>query len=158
MKNFFNRQTGFTLIEIMLVVAIVALLATIAVPQMLRSRMNANEVTAISALRTVASACQEYYNDVVPHTYPPDLPTLSTAIPSYIDPVLANATARSRAKQGYWFTYTRVDGEHFTIIAWPSYFGRTGARNFFTDETSIITYTTTEDEPPTPTSPAVVYQ
>lgn len=157
MKNFINRHTGFTLIEIMLVVGIIALLATIAVPQMLRSRINANEVAAISALRTLANACQAYYNDIIPHTYPLNLPALNSTSPPYIDAVLANATARSRAKQGYWFSYTRLDAEHFTVIAWPRYFGRTGTRNFFTDETSIVTYTTTEDESPTATSPTVAH-
>lgn len=110
-------KKGFTLIEIIIVIAIISLLATFAIPQMLRSRMNANELGAIAALRTISDACQAYYNAVVPHTYPSALTDLTypNSNPSYIDPALANAVNASSSKQGYYFTYTLIDSD---ILQW----------------------------------------
>lgn len=135
---------GFTLIEILVVIGIISVLLTFAIPQMLRSRMNANELAAITALRTISNACQCYYNDVTPHTYPPDLAGLTTpnVTPPYINSTLAAAIDIAHTRQGYYFTYNLVDSEHFTLVAWPKSFGRTGGRNFFVNELGNITYTT----------------
>jgi type IV pilus assembly protein PilA len=141
--TFFSpTKAGFTLIEIMIVIGIIALLAAFAIPQMLRSRMNANELAAIAALRTISDSCQSYYNAVVPHTYPTNLSDLTfpNSNPSYVDPVLANAVDPANTKQGYYFSYTLLDSEHFTVIAWPGSFGRTGTRNLFVNELGTITY------------------
>ncbi len=145
-----SRQ-GFTLIEIMIVISIIALLAAFAIPQMLRSRMNANELSAITAMRTAGDACQAYYNVTLPHSYPSELTDLTypNSNPSYIDPVLANATSVGSSKQGFYFTYTLTDAEHFAIIAWPSAFGRTGSRNFFVNELGVITYNKQDGLAPT---------
>ncbi len=146
-----SDRKGFTLVEIMIVIGIVALLASIAIPQMLRSRMNANEVAAIAAVHAVGSACQSYYADVVPHTYPSALSDLvaPASNPGYLDPSLTAAIDTANTKQGYYFTYIREDEEHFTCVAYPASWARTGGRNFFIDEIGTMTYNSTEDLAPT---------
>lgn len=144
-------KRGFTLIEIMIVIAIISTLVVLAIPSMLRSRMNANELSAISSLKTMNNGCQAFYANTIPHTYPSQLTDLISpnSNPPYIDSVLA-----SGRKQGYDFTYQFVDSENFTINADPITFGRTGGRHFFIDETGVIR-ATSEDRVATSSDPAV---
>ena len=153
MRRMMKTQTGFTLIEIMLVVGIIALLATFAIPQMLRSRMNANETSAIAAMRTISNAAQSYYNDVIPHTYPPNLLSMASSVPPYIDLTLGQARRRADAKQGYYYVYDQENSENFTVVGRPSFFGRTGERNFFVDETGVVTFNRLDGVDPDENSP-----
>ena len=133
-------EKAFTLVEIMIVVAIIATLAALSIPSMLRARMQANEGTAVTSCKLIAGSCQTYYNQVSPHTYPSTLSGLTspTSDPPYIDSSLAGATSAAAARQGYYYTYVLVDAEHFTLNATPASLGRTGSRYFFVDETAII--------------------
>lgn len=130
-----KTRRGFTLVEIMIVVAILMTLATLAISSVLRARHNANEMAAVASCRSIVTACQNYYSGVYPHTYPSGLSDLVPPIssPGYIDSVLATGT-----KQGYTFTYARIDPESFTLNAAPTSVGKTGTRYFFADETSVI--------------------
>jgi type II secretory pathway pseudopilin PulG len=127
--------TGFTLVEIMIVVAIVMTLATLVVSSVLRARHNANELAAVAAIKTVITACQNFYANTLPHTYPSGLSDLIAPVsnPPYIDSVLASGT-----KQGYHFTYALIDAESFTLNADPNVPGKTGTRYFFADESGTI--------------------
>ncbi|MDP2911786.1 MAG: type II secretion system protein [Candidatus Omnitrophota bacterium] len=129
---------GFTLVEIMIVVAIISLLAAIAIPNLLRARHNANEAAGIAALRTISTACESYRAAQTPPAYPVNLAALSTAVPAYIDSGLAGATAAGTAKQGYFFTYAQVNANQFTCLASPAASGTTGTRIFFVDESGVI--------------------
>ena len=145
-----THAKGFTLIEIMIVVAIVATLAALAVSSMLRSRMNANEVAAITGCRTITAGSQNFYASSNPHTYPSVLTDLilPTSNPAYIDSVLASGT-----RQGYTYTYNLVDAEHFTLTSVPTSVGTTGNRRFFVDQTGVIRANLTADA--TATDPPV---
>ena len=55
-----RRQKGFSLIELLIVVAIILIIAAIAIPNLLRSKMAANEASAVGSLRTINTACIEY--------------------------------------------------------------------------------------------------
>ncbi|MFH1478874.1 MAG: type II secretion system protein, partial [Candidatus Omnitrophota bacterium] len=88
-----RTKAGFTLVEIMIVVAIISLLAAIAIPNLLRARHNANETAAIGAIRTISTACESFRSAQTPTTYPATLGALSGALPPYIDAILAAATA-----------------------------------------------------------------
>ena len=130
-----TSKRGFTLVEIMIVVAIVMTLATLVISSVLRARHNANEMAAVAASKTIAVACQTYYANAFPHTYPAVLSDLISpqSDPPYIDSVLASGT-----KQGYSFTYTLIDPESFTLNAYPVVSGKTGTRHFFVNESGII--------------------
>ena len=130
-----KARAGFTLVEIMIVVAIVMTLATLAISGVLRARQNANEMAAVASCRTIATAAQSFYANSYPHTYPGTLSglVLPNSDPPYIDSVLASGT-----KQGYTFTYVFGDAESFTLNADPVVAGKTGTRRFFCDETSVI--------------------
>ncbi len=127
------RKSGFTLVEIMIVVAIIALIAAIAIPNMLRARVNANEASGIASVRTLVSSLESFRANQTPVTYPPDLPTLASANPPYIDGVLGAGT-----KQGYSFAYTRVNANQYTLTADPQTPNITGVRGFFANETGVI--------------------
>ncbi len=131
-----NRK-GFTLVEIMIVVAIIALLAAIAIPNLLRARLNANESAAISALRTVSAAAISFRT--VNAAYPAALTNLGSATPAYIDTVLGCAP-QPCGKQGYSFALTGGTNT-FTATARPQTYQTTGVRSFFVDETGVIRWT-----------------
>ncbi|MEK6732170.1 MAG: type II secretion system protein [Candidatus Omnitrophota bacterium] len=130
-----TKREGFTLVEIMIVLAIVMTLATLVVSSVLRARHNANEMAAVAACKTIVTACQNFYANNLPHTYPASLSDLILPLsnPPYIDSVLA-----SGIKQGYNFTYVFIDAESFTLNADPAVSGKTGSRHFFVNESDVI--------------------
>ena len=83
---------GFTLVEIMIVVAIIALLAAIAIPNLLRARHNANETAAIGAMHSFVASMESYRAAQTPPSYPADLTDLSDADPPYSPASLTDGT------------------------------------------------------------------
>lgn len=128
-----NRARGFTLVEVMIVVAIIALLAAIAIPNLLRARHNANESAAIASLRTMVSAFESFRAAQTPPTYPAALTDLSDATPPYAD-----ATLTDGERQGYTFTLNSADTDTYAITATPVTSGVTGTRVFTVDESGVI--------------------
>jgi len=128
------KTKAFTLVEVMIVVAIVAALITIAVPNILRSRVIANEGAALGNLKAINNGCQLYH--VNQETYPSSLSDMAepNSNPPYIETALA-----SGRKQSYEFNYTLVDTDHFTINANPVSSGMLKGRYFYMDESGIIT-------------------
>lgn len=133
--RFINRHQarGFTLVEIMIVVAIIALIAAIAVPNLLRARHNANETAAIGNTRTLLAALESFRAAQSPPSYPANLGVLSTATPQYVSTALT-----TNPRQGYNFTYVQVSASQYTLTAAPVTAGVTGTRNFFVDESGVI--------------------
>ena len=132
-RLFFNGRKGFTLIEIMLVVTILAMLMVLGFPNFIRARLNANETAAVHTVRSLSTALESYRSTQSPTTYPALLSDLSSANPSYIDAAWTNGQ-----KQGYQFTYTWVGANQFTLIAAPLTTNLTGNRTFFMDESGVI--------------------
>lgn len=140
------RSKGFTLIEMMVTVAIVIILVTMAVPPILRARVVANEGAAIANLKAINTACQSYH--MAEGGYPQALSDLSSANPPYIDTVLAAGN-----KEGYDFVYSSVDSDHFTINANSSHTGLLKGRYFYMDESATIRVNT--DSPAGPDDDAI---
>ncbi|MBI4601017.1 MAG: prepilin-type N-terminal cleavage/methylation domain-containing protein [Planctomycetes bacterium] len=125
-----ERETGFTLIELMIVVAIIAIIAAIAIPSLLGARKSGNEASAIASCRTLATVSEQYKTRF--QSYANSLASLSAT--GYIDEVLG-----SGSKSGYTFTYAGAT-DTWTVAADAETFGTTGDRGFFIDSTGVIRF------------------
>ena len=138
-----QRKQGFTLIELMIVVAIIAIIAAIAIPSLLNARKAGNEASAISSLRTLTTVNEQYRTRF--QAYAGSLANLSAE--SYIDSVLGSGT-----KSGYLFTYSGSTNT-WTCTGSPTTAGTTGDRYFFVDQTGVIRFSSTGTA--TSTSPPI---
>jgi type IV pilus assembly protein PilA len=140
-----KKQKGFSLIELLIVVAIILIIAAIAIPNLLKSKMAANEASAVGSIRTVNTGLVTYAAGCPNLGYAATLAELNTGAlcasgTGIIDAVLAAGT-----KSGYAFTYVAgaaVGGvvNTYTTNANPSTPGTTGQRRFFTNQTGVIRY------------------
>lgn len=130
-----KNEKAFTLVEIMIVVAIIGLLASIAIPNLIRARLNANESAAKASLRTIGTAMESYRAADPTSVYPSALTDLSGATPPYIDSVLG-----AGSKQGYTFSAPTVgsNGNTYYITAAPITANVTGTNSFCIDHTSVL--------------------
>ena len=133
-----RKQAGFSLIELLIVVAIILIIAAIAIPNLIRSKIAANEASAVASLRTINTSAVAYsttygsYPTVLTELGPLTPPTSASA--DLIDSVLATGT-----KSGFKFVLAAgaVAGTNYKINADPVS-ASTGQRHFFTDETLVI--------------------
>jgi type IV pilus assembly protein PilA len=144
MKN--RKQSGFSLIELLIVVAIILVIAAIAIPNLIASRMAANESSAAQQTRAITTAEVVYttqYNigfaGALTYLGDGGGVAVSSTNASLIDSVLAGG-----AKSGYSFTYAPLNPDaathyqSFSLNANPLNPGHSGRRYFFTDQTAVI--------------------
>jgi type IV pilus assembly protein PilA len=136
-----DKQKGFSLIELLIVVAIILIIAAIAIPNLLRSRMASNEAAAVASIRTLNTSAITYF--LTYGNYPSTLASMGpSAAPSssaadLVDSLLAQDPA---LKSGYTLTYTATGSPatSYTISATPITLGVSGQRGFFTNQTGVI--------------------
>lgn len=147
-----RSQSGFTLVEIMIVVAIIALLAAIAIPNVLRGRTTANESAAIGNLRALVSSLEMYrsVNNAYPlnSTWMASMYGANCVVGTAPDPdfgppsfckTLTGAVATDITVQGFQYVYLGdATGATYTILAKPSTVGTTGTRAFLADQTGLL--------------------
>jgi type IV pilus assembly protein PilA len=145
-----RRQKGFSLIELLIVVAIILVIAAVAIPNLLRSRMSANEASAVASLRTVITA-EIVYSSTYTVGFASSLQALSDggtaancvppAVPSASSACLLDSSIASGTKSGYIFTYTVTSSGgtngSFVINADPLSTG-SGQRHFYTDDSDVL--------------------
>jgi type IV pilus assembly protein PilA len=141
-----SANAGFSLVELLLVVAVILVISAIAIPNYLQAKIRANEAVAVANMRTIVSA-QALYSTMFPQIgYAPDVRSLgsdgsNSALPSAAGLV---GNELSVAAHGYLLTIaTHSNGAvntSFTVYGHPTAPGMTGKRGFCADESGVITY------------------
>lgn len=128
-------QRGFTLVELIIVMAVIITLAAIAIPRFLRARFAANESAALATTRVYSTQLENYRSAQTPPAYPPDLTSLGSSDPPYVDDTLGQDPA---TRQGYTYTYAQISEAQYALTAQPELEGVSGVRVFYVDETGVI--------------------
>ncbi len=133
-----DQRQGFSLIELLIVIAIILIIAAIAVPKLDKARMHTQEMAAIRQVGTVHQAQTQYYSQF--GKYAKSLTELGPPSGGEAGPEGADLIPGDLAKgekTGYRFTVQAVEGG-YTVSAVPVTYGSTGRRTFYSDQTLVV--------------------
>jgi len=152
-----KKQKGFSLIELLIVVAIILIIAAIAIPNLLRSKMAANQASAVGSVRTINTAAITY-NSTYGNGYPGNMAEIGTQAstsPSCANALLIDSVLTSGTKSGYTFILTGQGTQltssnssctagpfgyqgGYVVTAIPATLGTTGQTAYCSDGTGVI--------------------
>ncbi len=128
---------GFSLVELLIVVLIIGIIAQMAIPHLMQSKLAANEASAITTVRSVLNAETLYVTTVGSGKY--------ATMGSLVTGMLVDTVVGSSTKDGYVFAISLGAADaSFTIDARPTGYLNSGIRSFYADETAVIRYTTAD--------------
>jgi type IV pilus assembly protein PilA len=135
------RQKGFSLIELLIVVAIILVIAAIAIPNFLHSKIAANQASAIGSMRSLNTACVSY--NTTYGQFPAALtdlgPVGSGVTPSSTSADLIDSVLAAGIKSGYTFVYTAgTSDQSYTLTATPIAAAASGQNMYFTNQSGVI--------------------
>ena len=143
-----KKQKGFSLIELLIVVAIILIIAAIAIPNLLRSRMAANEASAVGSIRSINTAAVTYSSTYPAVGYPSTLAQIapaaggagaSSSSADLVDSVLSGGT-----KSGYQFAMAALGSgaplTGYSVNGDPVAPNTSGTRGFYSDQSGVIRY------------------
>jgi type IV pilus assembly protein PilA len=163
-----KKQKGFSLIELLIVVAIILIIAAIAIPNLMRSRMAANESSAVGSVRTINTAMVTYAASFPDTGYAATLTNLggttAACAPGQVAAIAAaclidQTLSVTQQKSGYTFAAAgaplggSTTNNTYTVTAVPMGIGSTGNRGFYSDQSGVIRYSLDGTVPTTASSP-----